>query len=580
MDNFYRFINSVKSNPDLYPITIIQLVDRHLSDIDNKKHLFYFDEDEAAMSIDLFSLFKEGKRSDRSFDLEDFQAFFIGSVDGWRKRTTNERRFSESFLYVPKKNGKTTLAGGFSTKSFAFDGFEGAEVYFAATTRSQASKTFVNARAIMKNLKIDYPENFQDIDISKYAVINDSTNSVMQAVSKEADNVEGGNTTWGVCDEIHLYKHWELIDNLKSGMNQDGAHLMMTSTAGTNPYSICEDYVQYCKQVLAGIVEDDYIFPMLYLPDERDEITLPDGSKDYDWKNPRLWYKVNPGAGTIKNMDLIEKEFTQAVNRGGEKESDFKTKQLNITVRSKSTWIKNDIWLAQGTNWNYDNFKYNDIYFGLDLSKVRDITALIGVIPYETKNNKGKKATGFKILRRFYCPESKINEEHRLDGVNYRKWHREGHIIATPGDVVDYGYIKNDLKKLALDFKIPLLNYDRKYHIDIIVDLIDEGFECNPFGQTTTDMNGPVMMIESLTYDGLLDHGNDPVLAWMMDNVILFKDSNGNRKIDRKESRDKVDGPVALAMALAAYLQEKPRAPREMTKADIEALVIDLSEEE
>jgi len=220
---------------------------------------------------------------------------------------------------------------------------------------------------------------------------------------------------------------------------------------------------------------------------------------------------------------------------------DFKTKNLNIWTDSAATWIQDDIWM----NCFSDSQPTGTCYGGLDLASTRDITALVFYFP----------DTGF-ILPYFFIPELSAKERTQKDGVNYERWINEGYIIETPGNVTDYNFIKFKIIELAQMYDIRSIAYDRFNASQLVIDLQDEGLPMSPFGQGFVSMSAPTKELEKLVHNKEINHGGNPVLRWMNANIMLRTDPAGNIKIDKGKSSEKVDGMVALVMALGEAMTD------------------------
>ena len=142
------------------------------------------------------------------------------------------------------------------------------------------------------------------------------------------------------------------------------------------------------------------------------------------------------------------------------------------------------------------------------------------------------------------------------DGVNYLEWIRDGHINGTDGDVQDYNFIRAKINELSKKYRINSICYDRWNASQIVIDLQNDGANMDPFGQGFVSMSMPTKSLEVEIVSKNIIHNNNPAMNWMLSNVALQEDPAGNIKPSKNKSKDKIDGIVALIMALGSYYSE------------------------
>jgi len=201
--------------------------------------------------------------------------------------------------------------------------------------------------------------------------------------------------------------------------------------------------------------------------------------------------------------------------------------------------------------WDACSFKFNErdlegrvCYGGLDLSSTTDIKAFVLVFPPEDENDK------YYILPYFWIPEDNFDLRVRRDHVPYDIWQRQGHLQTTEGNVVHYGYIEQFIEELGEKYNIREIAFDRWGAVQMVQNLEGIGFTVVPFGQGFKDMSPPSKELMKLTLEGKLAHSGHLVLRWMMDNIYVRTDPAGNIKPDKEKSTEKIDGAVAVIMAL------------------------------
>lgn len=507
-------------------------VKRHLQDIETcYERGMYFDSKAGMRIIQFFKFLKHGKGrqfAGKPFELTDWQAFKLYVQYGW-KRNNGKRRFRQSYLDVGRKNGKTTFAGGESLYNMIADGEIASEVYTVATTYPQASICFKETKLLLNNS----PQIKSKLEIWSKAITQESTGSTFMPLHSKSDNLDGLNPSFAIIDEYHAHPNNDMFEIIDSGM---GARfqpmLSIITTAGFNKTSPCFRYRDVASKVLHGILEQDDMFALIYCMD-----------KDDDWENPDMWRKSNPNINISFETEYLLDRY-KATKNDPSKLVPFKTKNLNLWVDAEDTWLLDDDWMAcdQGEI----DLKGCECTAGLDLSSTRDLTALsyCFVLP--------DGMVAYKWM--FYMPEDNVQKRVKEDRVPYDMWIEQGYITTTPGNVTDYDYIHADILKNMEIYKVKKQAYDRWNSSQMISNLIEEGANMMPFGQGYASMNAPTKEFEMLVYTRKLNHMGNPVMRWMISNAVISMDAAGNKKIDKKRSREKVDGPVAAVMALGQQM--------------------------
>lgn len=510
---------------------------RHLNDL--KAGVWIFDDARARQVYRFYELLRHttGEMAGQPFTLEPWQKFIVGSVFGWVDGN-GRRRFRRAYVEVPRKNGKTTLAAPVSLFCLMADDESAAQVYTAATKLDQAAICFEEA---FRMIEYAHPAISDEVT-SRFNSRNNRVilcgDNKMTPLSSEYKTLDGLNVHCAIIDEYHAHPNDELYNVIRNGMGARSQPLLFTiTTAGFDKNSACYREREYCQKVLNGLITDDRLFSVIYCADDDD-----------DWMDERTWKKANPNYGVSVNPEHIKEQLTQARELIS-KEIEFKTKLLNIWTDAAKTWIPETVW-------NKGNAPVKDegkCWSGLDLATVYDFNAACHVF-----ENDGKLHAKW----RFWLPEDTIKARKDGVGMMIRQWVRDGYITMTPGNAVDYEYIKRDLKEDAAKYQIKQFNYDRFNSSQLVIDLLGEGLPMNPYGQGTVSMNAPIREIERLAAMGDLIHGGNPVAAWMVSNVVLHSDSGGNVKADKAKSSDKIDGIVALCMAVAGYMDTQREQPK------------------
>lgn len=505
--------------------------ERHRQDLINAPEQgWYYDRKAVSKVLDFFTLLKipADKKNWVTFRPEPWQEAIMSICFGWKKKD-GTRRFSYCYIEIPKKNGKTTWSAAIANYLLFFDGELQAEIYCAATVEKQAKICFSFAKDMIGHS----PALSRRAKILTRNVSVSATSSKMEPLGKDSKTMEGINPHGGILDELHVWSSFEVKDNMDSAsVNRTQPFFWMITTAGRDKTLPCFDYRQLIIDILQGKKTQADTFGVIYTLDPED-----------DWKDPVNWRKANPNWAISVIPARFESEFTGAMNDGS-KEFSFKTKNLNLWVDAPRVWIKDDLWLRCSHGTDPGALIGQRCYAGLDLASHRDINALGLYFP---------DIDGRPVFRMYYwIPEAKAQE--RADKVDYVRWINQGLIRTSEGNVIDIDRMVGDLMEILGLYQCQGVGFDpaKAYH-GVIQGLLRDGYpteQLHEFAQGIMTMSAPTKEFERLVLSGIPDHLDDPVLRWMLGNVQIYIDINDNIKPDKKRSRDKIDGIVAIIMAI------------------------------
>jgi len=287
--------------------------------------------------------------------------------------------------------------------------------------------------------------------------------------------------------------------------------------------------------VLDGTIEDSSFLGYIAAASEED-----------DWTDPEVWRKVNPSFGVTMNAEQFAEDCLEA-QASPAKENSFRRYRLNQWTEQDVRWLSLEKWDACAGMVDLEG-KY--CFAGLDLSSTTDISALVLVFALD----EGRYAA----LPFFWVPEEGAKRRQERDRVPYLQWIRDGYITATPGEVVDYEFIRQKLNDLNERFRVRQVAIDRWNATQLATQLDHDGFEMVAFGQGFASMNAPTKKLEELVLSGKLLHGGHPVLRWMAGNVSVEQDAAGNLKPSKRRSFERIDGIVGLIMGLDGATTKPP----------------------
>ncbi len=475
----------------------------------------------------------KGEFHGQPFHLLPWQEKIIRDVFGTvRDDDPSMRQYTTAYIEIPKKNGKSELGAAIALNMLINDDEWKAEVYSCASDRQQAAIVFDVAvdmvrqsPALMKRVKI-IP--------STRRMIYQPTGSIYQVLSSEVATKHGLNVSACIFDELHTQPTRALYDVMTQGSGDARKQPLwfLLTTAGTDRNSICWEVHQKALDILEGRKIDPRFYPVLF--------GLPD---DADWTSEENWYRANPSLDHTITIDKVRDAFRKAQETPAD-ENQFRQLRLNQWVKQSVRWMPMDKWDECGGVVDPYALEGRACYAGLDLSSTSDLTALVLVFPPTSEDEP------YIALPFFWLPEETLSLRVRRDHVPYDQWARRGFIQTTEGNVVHYGFIERFICELGERYDIREIAHDRWNATMMVQTLEDDGFTMVPFGQGFKDMSPPTKELMRIVLEHKLCHGGHPVLRWNMDNAYVRTDPAGNLKLDKEKSTEKVDGAVALVMAL------------------------------
>jgi phage terminase large subunit-like protein len=516
-------------------------VERHMRDLkEGPKRGLHFDVAAAERVIRFFSFLhhSKGEWAGTPIILEAWQQFLLAVIFGW-KREDGARRFRESYNEIARKNGKSTIAAGVGIYCLVADKEPGAEVYAAATKKDQAKIVHEEAERMVKAS----PGLRQRIGIVKNNLHLPNTASKFEPLGADEDTMDGLNAHAIIIDEFHAHKTRGVYDVLRTATGSRRQPLMfIITTAGYDRQSVCYELHEYTIKVLTGAVEDDSFCGFICAIDEKTSVNGVEEPGD-DWKNPACWVKANPNLGVSVKREALESQAMKAQQLPAEQNS-FRRLRLNQWTEQSTKWIDDALWTRNGAVVESHQLRGRRCFAGLDMSSTTDVSAFVLLFP-PTEDD-----PLWAVHPYFWIPEENMKERMKRDRVPFDAWVRDGLVKATEGNVVDYNVVRDDIHEALDEFELVELAYDRWNTTQLVTQLTDDGILCVPFGQGYQSMSAPTKELEKLLLAGSIAHGGNPVLKWMASNVAVKVDAAENKKPDKEKARQRIDGIVALIMAL------------------------------
>jgi phage terminase large subunit-like protein len=462
----------------------------------------------------------------KPFILKEFQKKIIRDLFG-TLNADGTRQYRKVYIEMPRKNGKSELAAAIALY-LLFDGDGGDEIYSCAGDRDQAAIVF-DVAADMVRLG-DLAKRFKVIDHRK-RIVYLAKGSFYHAISAEAATKHGYNASGVIFDELHVQPNRQLWDVMTTSSGTRKQPLVFAiTTAGYDRQSICWEQHAYAEALLSGIIEDPSFYAVIYSAAEK-----------ADWKDEKVWATCNPALGDFRSLEEMRSLFREAKQTPA-LENTFRRLYLCQWTQQEKRWMPIEAWDATAGKIDVEALGEKTCYAGLDLASTSDLAAFAMDFPAGDGEH--------QALFRFWIPEENIAARVKKDRVPYDQWRDAGLVAVTPGNVIDYRYIFNDIAELGKKYNIREIAYDRWGATQLIQELQGEGFTMVPFGQGFASMAAPTKELMALMLAKKLHHGGNPVMRWMANNMVVRQDPAGNLKPDKGKSAEKIDGMVALIMAL------------------------------
>jgi phage terminase large subunit-like protein len=485
----------------------------------------------------------EGPLAGQRFKLHAWQAKIVRRVFGDVHPKTGRRRIRTVFILLPRGNGKTTL-----TAALALLGLLGPErdaagqVISAAADREQASIAFNAAARMIK----DDPELIDATDIvdSRKLIKHAGSNSTYRAISHEAFSKHGLAVSLLLADEVHAWPTRELYEVLVSSMGKRLQPLtIITTTAGIGRGTLAWELYDYALKVERGEVRDDTFLPVIY-----------QAPADCEWQDETIWRAVNPAlAAGFRSMEEMRITAKRARSIPSQREM-FRRLYLNVWGDSAtSTWVDLAVYDEGDAARTVElaDLAGRDAFIGVDLASKSDLAAFYAV----AKDDDG----GWLVWGRQYIPAEQFRKRVE-DNLPYADFEASGRLVVTEGNSIDTDRIIADLVDVCSDLDVREVAVDRWGATSFLRQLQDRGLPVAEFGQGFRSMSEPCKEIERAILNREFHAGGDPILRWNMGNIRVEQDAAGNVKFSKVKAHGKIDGAVAVAMAIGRAIANESAA--------------------
>jgi phage terminase large subunit-like protein len=490
--------------------------------------------DDVIAFIEQTCLVPEGKLVGQPLILQEWQRDFLRSI---YDRPGGTRR---AILSVGRKSAKSTLAACLLLAHLCGPPARrrlNSQLFSAAQSRDQAGIIFsLAAKMIRLNPVLAKIVRIQE---TAKSLICPELGTTYRALSAEASTAYGLSPSFVIWDELGQVR----------GPRSPLFEALETATAAVdNPLSVIISTQAPTDADLLSVLIDD----SLAGHDPKTLVKLYTAPTDLDPFIESTVRLANPALGTFQHIDEVM-SMAAAAKRMPARESEYRNLVLNQRIEVTSAFIAPAAWNECGES--PGSMENLTLYGGLDLSTVSDLTALVLI---------GWRENRWRVFPTFWLPAEGLVEKGTADRVPYDLWRSQNHLVATPGKVVSYEMVAKYLKDLFSCYNIVKVGFDRWHWKHLKPWLLATGLSENfledrfvEFGQGYASLSPVMRDLESAILEGKLAHGNHPVLTWNLQNTVVVLDDAGNRKPSKRKSNGRIDGTVALCMALGVAVQPK-----------------------
>ncbi|WGD32357.1 terminase large subunit [Ancylobacter sp. WKF20] len=469
------------------------------------------------------------------FQLDPFQERIIRRLYGPRHED-GSRIVRRVVLLLPRGNRKTSLCAAITLLHLVGPERQpGGLTVSAASAHEQAMELFNEVALIVE----------ADARLDKHLTVRNYHSSIAfqrersryVAVASDGKVQHGKTPNVVIADELHAWegaagrKQWEALDSAL--VKIPGTLMVVASTAGRGQENLAWRTIEYAIKVQKGEIDDPATLPVIFMAEKAD-----------DWTDEALWHRVNPGMRHgYPDLASYRDKARKAINSPSDRDS-FLQYNLNVWLdHSTSPFVEMSVYDEGAAPVDLDALESQPCWLGVDLSSNGDLTCVVAAW------RAGED--GFIVHPWFFCPEDNLRLRADRDGVPYPQWAEKGFIIPTPGNVVDFRRVEETIRGLCDRYAVQEIAFDPHLARNMLNDLLDDGLPAVEMRQGWVTMAPAVKELERAIVGRRFTHGGHPVLRWCFDNVAVHTDSAGNRMFHKGKSRDRIDGAVACAMAVA-----------------------------
>ncbi len=482
--------------------------------------------------IETYCKTPSGSMVGNQIKLETFQKCFILDV---YDNPTGTRR---AYLSIGRKNGKTSLIACILLAHLVGpEAKKNAQIISGALSREQAAIVYdLASKMVMQSPELS--AIIREVPSSK-KLIGVPMNTEFRAISAEGKTAHGLSPILAILDELGQVRgpQSDFVDAITTSQGaHDAPLLMVISTQAPNDNDLLSIWLDDAKAS-----KDKRIVSHVY-----------EAPKDCELDDKEAWKAANPAMGKFRSLADV-KEQAERAGRMPSSEPTFRNLVLNQRIEMMAPFISRGVWILNSAEPDDTVFYEEPVYVGLDLSAKTDLTAMV-MIAFREK---------WHVKSYFWTPAKGLRDRAKRDRAPYDVWESQGLIRAIPGAAVDYEAVARDMADILQDCDVQAIAFDR-WRFDLLKKELDEigaDWPLLPFGQGFKDMAPAIDNLEELLLNEQLAHGGNPVLTMCMNNARIEKDAAGNRKMNKAKATGRIDGAVALAMAVGVCSSQAETLP-------------------
>ena len=511
-----EYAEAIIENPDAVNKERIQMAERFLRDLDNPEYEYNpHDAEFVIQVIERTIVHKQGETLEGKplrgtpFLLQEWQKFIIYNLLGFYHKGTENRRYKEAFIYVPRKNGKTSLIAALAWALALLERKSGSTVYVVGASLKQSMQSFEFIRHNLRHMGEE--KSFRILDNNmEHSISGEIAGGYIhiQALASNPDAHDSLNCNIAIADELHAYKNAKQYNVIKEAMKAYTNKLMIgITTAGDNMVSFCYQRLVYCKKILDGSVKDEAYFVFIAKADESE-------GGEVDYANAIQHRKANPSYGITIRPDDIMNDATQAQN-DPQQRKDFLSKSLNIYTSSTRAYFNLDTFRASDKqySWSIDELAKLPIewFGGADMSKMHDLTAAALKGCY--------KGVDISITHAFF-PITRAHLKADEDQIPLFGWQDDGWLTMSNGDITNHSDIVRWFMMMRdKGFRIKQIGFDRKFGEEFFLAMKNERFSVVDEPQLFINKSKGFRRIEQKAIAGKFYYLHSQAYEYCLENV-------------------------------------------------------------
>lgn len=535
------------------------------------------------VEVEVVNEYQEVETNSVPFILEPWQAFIVGSLFGWKNKH-GFRRFRRAYIEIAKGNGKSPIAAGIGHYMFTAMGKQKAEIYSAATGLDQAEILFRDAVSMRQKSRW-LRRRVTSHGEKKVRQMSNTTQGFFKPISAEKRGKSGPRPYCALLDEIHEHADNGIIEMMRAGTKGNREALIFEITnSGSDKKTVCGQEHDYSVQIMDGELENDAWFAYIACLDT--EETSPDGVADEPFTDESCWIKANPNLGVSIQKEYIREQVVEAEGMPS-KEGTIRRLNFCQWTESASMAIPRAVWTACQGEVNPEELTEAGYpcYGGLDLSKVRDLTAFTLTWLLEKRKDEWK----FASKTWFWTPLDTLKDRAKSDKAPYEAWAKANFLEAIPGNRIKYPWVANALGSLCAKYSPVIIGCDQ-YGLENMRDSIEaegldlpcvvhpQGFNRRKIGVRDEEeeegddadktgandvylwMPDSINKTEAALIDKRITVDPNPVMTMCAGGVVYTENRTAHRMFDKSKATRRIDGMVSLAMSIGVATAELPES--------------------